>query len=57
MDQDLAFREARIGWRGVLWLGGASASAYAIVAYGGLAGLTLIAGLTVGYLVARTTKF
>jgi hypothetical protein len=57
MDQDLAFREYRIGFKGVAWLAGASVAVYALVAVTGVAGVVVIAGMTIGYLVARTTKF
>lgn len=56
MDQDLAFREARIGWRGIAWLAAVSIGVYAGVYFGGLPAATALGGLTVGYLVARTTN-
>jgi hypothetical protein len=56
MDQDLAFREYRLPWKGIAALAGASIAVYAAVAYAGVAAVCGIAGLTVGYLVARTTK-
>lgn len=56
MDE-LAVRDARLGWRGVAILGAVCTVAYAAVsAYGELAA-GVIAGLTVGYLFARCTKY
>lgn len=56
MDPDLAFREARIGWRGVVALVGAGGAAYAAVDHSGIAAVMGIAGLTVGYVLAYVTK-
>ncbi len=56
MDSDLAFREARIGFKGVVILGVVSAAVYAAVSHYGMAATFGIAGLTIGYLVARCTK-
>lgn len=53
---DLAFRQARLGWRGIAGLAAAGIGTYALVAHYGVAGAALIAGLTIGYLVARLTK-
>ncbi len=57
MHDELAFRDYRPGWKAYAWLGTAGAACYALVAYGGETGLGIIAGLTVGYLFARITKF
>lgn len=56
MDPDLAFREYRLPWKGVVALIGVGIAVYAAVAFGGVAAACGIGGLTVGYLVARTTK-
>lgn len=57
MDEDLAFREARLSFGDVVKMGAAGAVVYGAVAMFGVAAVIGLAGLTVGYLFARTTKY
>jgi hypothetical protein len=56
MDE-LQLRDARLGWRGVAILGALGAAAYAATALYGELAIGVMAGLTVGYLFARCTKY
>lgn len=57
MDNDLAFRESRVTWRGVVMLGAAGAIVYTAITLFGSVVVGVLAGVTVGYILARTTNF
>lgn len=57
MDQDLAFRESRIGWPAAVGFGVVGLALYAAANYLGSAVVYGVSGMTVGYLFARLTEF
>lgn len=57
MDNDLAFRESRVTWRGVVMLGAAGAIVYTAITLFGSVIVGLVAAVTVGYLLGKTNIF